>query len=94
MLTTDKRHSLAAGGLDVAAVEARVSAAAGQRLVAVEARTVFLGTSLVLESTTGRRYLLDDPDDGQVRPLRRPLPFLAERPARHPVPLSDLAGRS
>lgn len=92
MLNTEKRDSLAAGGLDVAAVEARLSAAAGQRLVAVETRAVFMGTALVLESPTGRRYLLNAPEDEVVWPLRRLLPFLPERAARRAVPLTELAG--
>lgn len=93
MLTTDRRATLAYGGLDVAEVEARVSATAGQPLVAVEARTVFMGTALVLQTEAGDRYLLDAPEDETVWPLRRRLRFLPERAARRSVAVTDLRGR-
>lgn len=69
MPDTETRAQFASLGLNVAAVEARLTMMAGTPVMVVGAVPAFMGTSLILEvPATGRTFLLDAPEDDAAWP--------------------------
>ena len=82
MIPNEERLRFARSGLDIDAIEADLSIAAGGRIKVVDTHLGFMETLLVLETPDGTQYTFS-PGDTEAWPLRKRM-FRKSRPVLVP----------